>query len=536
LPDPTFLREAYPLAAPGPVSRDLHWGAALLSYPQGPFLLVRTLSGVLPAHGYDAWFGLNLLLGTLSIPAAFAAGTSLVRDRNAGLVAACLLAFWPQHIRFVASESAHVHLVFWALVSVTFTVRAARDGRLISFVAAAGSAAALCLTRPEAALWGPALLLLGLGGDGAILASLRCWRSGLHRAALLAGILWLLLPQLAVTASDATPLGPTGTGTEALDLDSLAIGLKALFVPTELNAFFDPGTSPLWLWPLCWIGAFHLWRQGHRWSAAGLVASVLSYVLLYAKMLPAVSLWALGRYHLAALPAVALLAALGWVSIAGRIQWFSGHGWRVVASSAALGALGCGLWWPAISAFPFAWQEEQNWLVELSRAEPPVLDGRTRLVTPDNRRRFGDLSPREAILGLSGTERLTSEVITVAHALRDLHVTEEHPPALFYAGLYCGMGVGPGETINPQCAAMEAAFELEVVAERPVTGPPWILIYQDTPHPDRLVLYRVGKRRLSPEEGLALLPPALELGETVPGSDVLGTSPRADTEPPDPPL
>jgi len=535
--DPMFLREAYPLASVGHLDRGIRWAAELTAYPRGQWLLVAGLRPLLPDSPYDAWFLFNQLQGALTIPAAFFAVRALTGRVPVALAAAALLAGWPQHIRFSASESTHIALVLWAFLALGWIARAARTGRLSDFTAAATAAATMVMMRPEAGLWGPGLVVLGLGVAPGIRDALRRPASSVPRVLMVVALLALLIPQLQITGGDAVTLGPAADSPEALDLDSL-LGLPiSLLLAGPLNAFFDPATAPLWLWPLAWIGLFSARTRQARIIVLTLMGTVALFFLLYVKMPPAVTLWAMGRYHLAALPAVVVLSALGLEWAVARLGLTAMHR-RLPVVASVLALLGALLWWSPLAALPFDWQTEQAWLVSQGQARPAILGPQTRLVTPDNRRRFGDMSPREAIFALGETERLTAEVVTVEHALGGLHLSGVTTDAVYYEGLYCHLALAPGETTNPQCEAMHQAFELEPIAGLTITAPAYLLAYigvmPEGPLP--IGLYRVGARRLPVQRALRLLPQPVDHGDNRSGSLVMGTSTRAAMEPPEPPL
>lgn len=535
--DPVFLREAYPLASVGHLERGVRWSAQLTTYPRGQWLLVAGLRPLLPASPYDAWFVFNQLQGVLAVPAAFFALRALTGRAAVALAAAALLACWPQHVRFSASEATHIGLVLWAFLAIGWTARASRTGSFTDFFAAATSASMMLTMRPEAGLWGPGLLALGLGLAPGAIQAMKKPGPALARLAVIGVLLALLIPQLLVTGGDATTLGPAADSPEALDLDSL-LGLpRALFVPSELNAFFDPATAPLWLWPLVWIPVIAARTRETRATAWTAMATIILFFVLYVKMPPAVTLWAMGRYHLAALPAVVVLASLGLEWIVGRVL-SEGAERRLPAIALTLSCLGAAVSWGAVTALPYDWQQEQAWLVEQGKKRPRVFDERTRLITPDNRRRFGDMAPREAIFALGETLRLTQEVVTIEHALRGLNTGETLTPAIYYEGLYCHLALGPDEMTNPQCDAMHQAFELEPLAHSSVDGKAYLLAYVDNRPSQELpiALYRVGARRLSPAVAARLLPQPVEHGDDSSGSLVMGTSTRSSMEEPVPPL
>ena len=116
------------------------------------------------------------------------------------------------------------------------------------------------------------------------------------------------------------------------------------------------------------------------------------------------------------------------------------------------------------------WQRELSWLHELGTQEPPILETGARIVTPDNRRRFLDQSPRSRVQLLTGGAQHADKAIPISHALERLEPMRLSTSVYYYRGLYCYLAVAPdgSEPINPQCAAMERAFELEAVAQTTV--------------------------------------------------------------------
>ena len=168
--DPMFIREAFPLL-PVPPFLDARLLAEHIDvYPQAPHLMAAALAPLLPSDPVTSWFNANALYGALTVPAMFALGAAVSGRARVGLFAAMMMALWPQHIRVSASESAHVALVLWATVAAAWSVLAARSGRLSAFVLAVTSSCVLVMTRPEAALWGVAILPLALLVDRGVRA------------------------------------------------------------------------------------------------------------------------------------------------------------------------------------------------------------------------------------------------------------------------------------------------------------------------------------------------------------------------------
>jgi hypothetical protein len=196
--------------------------------------------------------------------------------------------------------------------------------------------------------------------------------------------------------------------------------------------------------------------------------------------------------------------------------------------------LGAALWWPAVRAVPMDWQEELHWLIDLGRAPETRVGEDTRLVVPDNRRRFRDLSPRAPMLALSAGARLEREAFTVAQAVDRFFVEPDAAPTYYLEGLYCHLALGPGERLNPQCEAMRETFVLEPVATYRLDSPPFLTAYASirSPAPVDLTLYRVLERRLAPHEARGLVPaPWPAERSPPPGFSVIGSPTDASMAP-----
>lgn len=506
----TFLREAYPLPNVHYLVHGLDWGGEIATYPQAQALLARGLSPVLAANPFDAWFQLNLVLGVVSIPAAWAAGAALTRSRNVATAAALLMACWPQHIRFTASESTHVGFVLGILVTIALAALAARSNRSLPFVALVFATALTVLTRPEGALIVPGLAVLVLGAGAGT-------RDVLKRPLKLAAVLVagaLIAPTLLhiATSDSASAFDPdAGTG-EALSVHTLTTLMTRLLWPSEHNAFFDPATCPPWLYLLAIAGAVIRWRRPqpdglNRLGLLGLLVIAMTYFTLYAGMEPAITVWGMGRYHLSILPIMVLLSALGLDTLSEALSARAKHAWSGPAAVMVIPMVGMLLWWPAVMALPMDWQTELDWLLRRGRTATTQIQLPARLVLPDNRRRFRDLSPRAPIIALSGGEAREETSVTVAQAIEHLEPTSEEP-VYFLEGLYCFLAVDRDEQENPQCEAMKATFDLELIDSVQVTSPSFLVGYTDLRReaPFSLSLWRVTGRRLSPAEGLAQLP------------------------------
>jgi hypothetical protein len=513
----TFLREAYPLPNVHYLVHGLDWGGEIATYPQAQALVARGLSPVLAANPFDAWFQLNLLLGILAIPAAWAAGAALTASRRVAMCAALLMACWPQHVRFTASESTHMGFVLGLLVTVALAGLAARSDRLFPFITLVFVTALTVLARPEGALLIPGLAVLVLGAGAGSRDFMR--RPGKLVALLIAGA--LIAPTLVhiATSDSASAFDPdAGTG-EALSLHTLVTLATRLLWPSEHNAFFDLSTCPPWLYLLAIAGAVASWRRPHpggltRGGLVGLLLIALSYFCLYAGMEPAITVWGMGRYHLSILPVIVLLSALGLDRLWALATERSARPQAGLAVALLVPALGLALWWPAVRALPLDWQTELDWLLSRGRTEATQIQLPSRLVLPDNRRRFRDLSPRAPIIALSGGQAREETSVTVAAAIEHLELSGE-TSVYFLEGLYCHLAVDGDEPENPQCAAMKATFDLELVDGVEVNSETFLVGYIELRRaaPLDLRLWRVTGRKLSPQAGLALLPRPITPGD-----------------------
>jgi hypothetical protein len=535
--DPTFLREAYALPNVHALTSPIRWQSPITDYPQGSDLMTALIGPLLAKNPYDAWFLAHVTYGTLTVLAAYALGTALTSRRRTGLITAALFALWPHHIRFSASESTHVAFVLWATVALALAALAARNGRLRTFAALTAATAAAVTTRPEAALFVPACALLALSHGPGVRRRLL----SPARLAIVAAAAYLIVPTLlTILAAPSTQnFDPTAHHGEALSLHTLARLATALVIPSSGNAFFDLATTPPWLWPLTILGALAAYRAGLRGAALALSLLVLTYLALYARMDASITVWRWSRYHLSALPAVVALSAIGLETALTRAPRLAASPRRLIAAATAIAALGAALYWPAVRALPMDWQRELTWAIDLGRREPPLIEAPTRLVLPDNRRRFRDLSPRAITAALTANRLRREASVPIATALERLHLTSEDPPALYFEGLYCYLALAPGESFNPQCQAMHEAFTLTPLESITITEPPFLTAYAAIRPvgPLALTLYRVGPRRLPPETARALIPePWPEDQDPPAGSSVIGAPTDPDLAPPVPPL
>lgn len=542
---PTFIREAYSLQL-NPYAAWMNIPDGTLSaYPRGPDVLVGVWARLFGGAPYDVWFSLHATLGALTVPLSYLATVALTRSRGAGLAAAAVLAFLPQHVRLSASESVHVTLIFWGVIAVGWAALAARNGRLRSFAAAALAAGAVVVSRPEGALLGPALLVIAWSTPG---SGVRRNLTSPVRLALLAGIVWLLAPSVAAITTDASiqhfiPGSHTGEG---LGWGTL-LHLPMLIVwPDGHNGLFDVATSPLWVWPLALWGGVVLWRRGGRHAAAGLALGLVVYLLLYAGMAPSVTIWKMTRYHGSLLPAAVPLVGLGLWDAVGRAAAALPPAWAVrlagagprAAAAISIAAVGLLAWWPAMTALPRDWQRDLQWALKLGATEPALADPDVRVVLPDNRRRFLDLTPRKLIEPLTQGHQPLSASVTVAEALGALHAHGDDTPAVYYEGLYCWLAVTPGEPINPQCRAMHEGFELIPLREMRVDEPAYLSAYAEVrpAGPLTLTLYRIGRRLPGADAALAGLPAPLTGRLAHPVTPVVGSGTNAYMAPASPPI
>jgi hypothetical protein len=235
---------------------------------------------------------------------------------------------------------------------------------------------------------------------------------------------------------------------------------------------------------------------------------------------------------------VVLLAAVGLDGIWEPLVARTGQARAGLAASLAAALLGVAIWWPAITVLPLDWQTELDWLIERGRSAETRIALPSRLVLPDNRRRFRDLSPRVPIIALSGGEASEETAVTVAQAIAQLEVPSAEP-TYFLEGLYCHLAVDGDERENPQCAAMKATFELEAVDEVTVDTRPFLVGSEGLrkPAPFPLRLWRVVGRRLDPAAGLVLLPRPIAPGDPrAEAGGVIASPTSAAMWPSEPPL
>ncbi|MEZ4265550.1 MAG: glycosyltransferase family 39 protein [Myxococcota bacterium] len=534
---PTFIREAYPIPDVSWLLDGARLDSPIAAYPQAPQLIAAWLAPLTRIyHSGDpigAWMTTHMLLGALTVIVAWVAGRALAGP-TVGLVAAAFTAFWPQHIRLSASESTHVLFVFAALLAFAQAMRAARAPRLTATAAALTCAAALVTTRPEAALMGPPLAIAALFHGPELRRRL------FHPAmiGLIALLAWLVVPTLLIIAADksAAALTSPAAGEQA---SMWAEGLRALVLPGARNALLDFATTPPWLYPLTLIGFATALRHGPRAAGLALGLSFVVYLFFFAPWPASVVLWPYARYHAPLLVGAVLLSALAFTRLAALVPILA-RPTHTVWAAFAIAGLGCALYLPAIGAIDHDWQQNIAWQRSLGLTRGAELS-QGRLILPDNRRRFRDLSPRDAVVALTAGRQASEAAVTVAHALEHLHVDGDETVAWFVEDLTCRLARAPSEPANPQCEAMHRAFELSAESEAQLTGPAWLVDYVALrgPDPVPLRLWRVGRRLLPPAAALALLPPPLPPGSASLDGPIfypMGSSSPTFTDPPEPPL
>lgn len=510
--EPSFIREAYALPNVAWVLDGVPISSALDEYPLGPNIMNAVVGNLLSDDAYEGWFRAHLFFGIATIPAAYLVGYGLQRRRAMGLVAAALLAFWPQHIRLSTSESVHVDFLFWGFIALAMVLLAARNGRFTSFVAACAATVAAAIMRPEAPLIMLGLVVLALAHGDGIRRALATLKGLLPRLLVVAVLVWLVYPTLmTILGSSSTQHFAPGSKTgEGVSLETFVRVFRLLTWPDGENGVFDPLTTPIWLYPLMWYGAITAWKQGLKGLVIGLAVLFFTYLILFSGMPPAVTVWKMGRYHATLLFAALPLATLGVWAATQKIPKLATVPKRLGAAL-GLAALGGLAWYPAVFTLDRDWQKGHAYAIELGRKFPEI-GGRARVVLPDNRRLFLDMSPRNMLMPLTrGRQDMTSS-IPVAFAVDELLVGDNQTNAYFFQGIFCYLAVGPEETLNPQCAAMHEVFELEKLHSRVVDAPPFLTEYEKTraKPPYELALYKITGRKLSPEEGRKLIPPIIQ--------------------------
>jgi hypothetical protein len=264
---------------------------------------------------------------------------------------------------------------------------------------------------------------------------------------------------------------------------------------------------------------------------------VMICLILYSRMPPSVAIWKMSRYHATMLPAVLLLTTVGTWDVLERLRWTKESPKRRLIGGIGLAALGCALWAPALVALPMDWQRGHEAAVELGQQYPELWRDNIRIVTPDNRRRFLDLSPRTDAAALTRGRQEARMAIPIAYAARYLRTDENHSEAYYFRSLYCYLAVLPDEAINPQCAAMEKIFEMKEIASVVVDEEPYLLAYAKTriKGPLTLTLFSIGNRKLDPDAAMALIPEPLGVDSAgkVPGYPIgAATNPFMDAPQP----
>ena len=510
LVEPAFIHEVY-LPPVGWLSHGLSLADGVSHYPQGAQLVPTLLGPLLSGDTFHAWFAANQLLGMLTVPVAFLAVAALTRSPQAGLVGAALFAAWPLHIRISASEILQVQFGLVTLLGVALVALAATGGRLRTFAAAAFTAGWLVTLRPEAAVVVPLLAVIAVGHGPGVRTQ---WRSvGRWLILALVGLaVWPTVVAIA-TSQNAAFIVEGADGRDDVGLASVTKVLETLVAADERNVFLNPAVSPIWIYLMAGWGLLAGWLARARTAVTALVALGVSLLLVYSSMPPETAPWPLVRYQSGLFPVVGCLAAFGLWDLLGRVGWLRrGDGWRRVVAGAAV-AVAALVYWPAVQSLAGDLQVDRAFALEVGRAHrAELMAPDVRIVTIDNRRRFRDLSPRDSVPLLTNGRITMDGAWTVAHAFQGLAVGDGQPPAFFYWGRSCWLAVAPGEPVNPQCAAMKEAFELELVASRVTTAASYLTMYagREAPAPHELALYRVVARKLEPAPAAALLPQPLE--------------------------
>lgn len=190
-----YLRHGEELAR-GRGYHNLFTGVATAFYPPGwPFLLAGVFFVAFHTPLTDdpetLARAVNLVLGVATVALAWWIGRR-VMGPAVGLVAAAIVACWPNLVMLTAVASIETVFAFLVLATVALLLRMPWDGRLLNqwSVAAGLVLGALLLVRPMGA---PVVLALVV----ALVAAGRGWRDALSRAAVVTGVaLAVLVPTL----------------------------------------------------------------------------------------------------------------------------------------------------------------------------------------------------------------------------------------------------------------------------------------------------------------------------------------------------
>ena len=291
------------------------------------FAALMGLPVVLLGPHPDAFFGVQLLLGTLAVPLVWGLTRVLTADTAVGRLAPLLAGGWvallPSHVWLSTSEVMHISLVTVELLAAVFAVlfvRAAGDGRGMGVALSIGSALATGLAvhiRPEAF---PFIV---------VPASWVVWHAGrAHRLGLVLAVLvvaGLSAPRLLTLLLEVSP---SESAVDYSRLTELHAWLS-FFTPTASEpsalAFVNTALHPRFALPvfvpMALVGLFAAPRRVAVWLALWWAVATTPILLKAWPLADAL------RLQLPGLMPVVVLAGIGTSAVVGRLMrpWGTAH-------------------------------------------------------------------------------------------------------------------------------------------------------------------------------------------------------------------
>lgn len=224
--------------------------------------------------GEHTVFAVNAVLGALTVPAVVLLGLALFRNWSLAWFSGLILALFPLHLRYSASEDPIVAATLFGLASAAFSLSWVDTHRPAALVGAVVACALVMQSRTELMIW--PVFLFGI----LLLARGRTVLASLGRPAFLvaAGVLLLLVaPRLEQVLSP-----PDGHIQVRMDPGSFSSHLNGLLNPFHeglRQVFLDREVTPPFLWALALGGV--IWAAR---SARGALAASLLVVIGYVSM------------------------------------------------------------------------------------------------------------------------------------------------------------------------------------------------------------------------------------------------------------
>ncbi len=421
------------------------------------------LFDVLSGGGERTVFAVNAVLGSLTVPALVLLGLALFRNGSLAWFSGLILALFPLHLRYSASEDPVVLATLFGVASAAFSLAWVDTRRPAALVGAVAACALAMQSRTELMVW--PVFLLGL----VLLARGRAALESLARPAfpVAVGVLLLLVaPRLEQVLSP-----PDGHVLLRMDPGSFASHLNGLLNPSHerlRQVFLHQDVTPPFLWALALGGV--LWAMR---SARGALAASFLVILGY------VSLTTVFQKNLPFMLRTQVFCTPWWALVAaGTLPWWLDaldpdhrlRRWAVclVAVLATLsGILTHGSW---ISRSTEAWQE-----FHFIREQVPLLPRDARILTIVQPT-YPDLDSFPAFL-LDRQGRTDVTLIDLREVLDGRAPwPSPGPDLLFLQGMFCHFVVpkvdpSPGE-LAARCLAVRDRYVLEPRATVLLDGVP----------------------------------------------------------------